>query len=158
MKVSEKVYDCFKICQAPISSFATREWGLLCYGEERSTYNQNRQRRMNKLKERRDEVAKKAFIMNVYPDKHQEYERRHTQLWPEMRQLIKDHGARSYSIFLDEETSQLFAYLEVEDEQRWQQAAATEINQKWWSYMADIMETNADDSPVAKDLHKVFEL
>ena len=101
---------------------------------------------------------KKAFMMKVYPDKQQEYEQRHVQLWPEMRQMLKEHGAISYSIFLEKETSQLFAYLEIEDEQRWRETAATEINQKWWSYMADLMETNADHSPVVTDLVSVFEL
>jgi len=102
--------------------------------------------------------VKKAFMMKVYPDKQQEYEQRHVQLWPEMRQMLKEHGAISYSIFLEKETSQLFAYLEIEDEQRWRETAATEINQKWWSYMADLMETNADHSPVVTDLVSVFEL
>ncbi|WP_330928067.1 L-rhamnose mutarotase [Enterococcus sp. BWB1-3] len=101
---------------------------------------------------------KKAFVMQVYPDKHQEYEQRHAQLWPEMRRMLNEHGATSYSIFLEKETSQLFAYLEIEDEQRWRETAAAEINQKWWEYMADIMETNEDHSPVAADLIKVFEL
>ena len=31
-------------------------------------------------------------------------------------------------------------------------------NRKWWDYMADIMETNPDNSPVAIDLHEVFHL
>ena len=37
--------------------------------------------------------------------------------------------AKSYQIFLDPETLALFGYLEIEDETRWQQLAATEINQ-----------------------------
>ncbi len=41
------------------------------------------------------------------------------------------HSTRgeSYQIFLDPETLALFGYLEIEDETRWQQLAATEINQ-----------------------------
>lgn len=101
---------------------------------------------------------KKGFIMQVYPDKQQEYEQRHAQLWPEMQQMLADHGAINYSIFLNKETSQLFAYLEVVDEQLWQETAGTKINQKWWEYMADIMKTNADHSPVVTDLLQVFDL
>jgi L-rhamnose mutarotase len=52
----------------------------------------------------------------------------------------------------------LFGYLEIEDETRWQQLAATEINQKWWQYMAELMETNPDDSPVTQELKEVFTL
>lgn len=32
------------------------------------------------------------------------------------------------------------------------------INRKWWDFMADIMETNPDNSPVSEDLHLVFHL
>lgn len=103
-------------------------------------------------------MIKKAFAMKIYPDKHEEYRRRHDELWPEMREMLKEHGAHQYSIFLDPETSKLFGYLEIEDEERWKETAATAINQKWWDYMADIMETNPDDSPVSKELVQVFEL
>ncbi len=36
--------------------------------------------------------------------------------------------------------------------------ATTPINQKWWKYMEDIMETNPDASPVSRELTPVFEL
>ena len=103
-------------------------------------------------------MIKKAFAMKIYPDKHEEYRKRHDELWPEMRAMLKEHGASQYSIFLDPETSELFGYLEIEDEERWSETAATAINLKWWHYMADIMETNTDDSPVSKELRHVFEL
>lgn len=103
-------------------------------------------------------MIKKAVRMHIFPDKHDEYKRRHDQLWPEMAQLLKDHGAHSYSIFLDEKTSDLFGYLEIEDEARWSAVAETELNRKWWAYMADIMDTNPDQSPVTTDLKQVFEL
>lgn len=103
-------------------------------------------------------MIKKAVRMKVYPDQHEEYKRRHDELWPEMEQMLKEHGALSYSIFLDPETSTLFGYLEIKDEALWSQTAQTEINKKWWDYMEDIMDTNSDNSPVAVDLLPVFEL
>lgn len=103
-------------------------------------------------------MIKKAFAMKIYSDQHEEYRRRHDELWPEMRDMLKEHGAIQYSIFLNSETSELFGYLEIEDEERWKETAATAINQNWWHYMADIMETNPDDSPVSKELKHVFEL
>ncbi len=103
-------------------------------------------------------MIKKAFCMQVYPDQHAEYQRRHEKLWPEMRQMLKEHGVIKYQIFLNTETSTLFGYLEIEDEARWEQIALTPINQKWWNYMEDIMETNPDCSPVTAELKKVFEL
>lgn len=103
-------------------------------------------------------MIKKAVRMKVYSDKHEEYKRRHDELWPEMEQMLKAHGAISYSIFLDVETSMLFGYLEIEDEERWALTAQTEINKRWWDYMEDIMDTNPDHSPIAVDLQPVFEL
>ena len=47
---------------------------------------------------------------------------------------------------------------EIEDEELWAKGADTAINRKWWDYMADIMETNPDNSPVCEDLKNVFHL
>ncbi len=96
--------------------------------------------------------------MKVYPDKHEEYERRHNEIWPEMVEELQKHGVINYSIFLQKETSQLFGYLEIEDEEKWSKMATTEINQKWWSFMEPVMETNPDKSPISTDLREVFHL
>ncbi|MGT2784254.1 L-rhamnose mutarotase [Streptococcus merionis] len=100
----------------------------------------------------------KAFRMVVYPEQHKEYEKRHKELWPELRQMLKNHGVKKYFIFLDKETSHLFAYAEIESEELWEKISSTEINQKWWRYMESIMETNSDSSPTSVDLRQVFEL
>ena len=60
--------------------------------------------------------------------------------------------------FLDRETLTLFGYIEIEDEALWAKGADTAINRKWWDDMADIMETNPDNSPVSVDLKTVFHL
>ena len=103
-------------------------------------------------------MIKKAFRMKVYPDQHAEYEKRHKELWPEMRQMLKEHGVKSYSIFLDKETSVLFAYAEIESEELWNQIAMTDINQKWWEFMEPVMETNPDKSSISQVLKQVFDL
>lgn len=103
-------------------------------------------------------MFKKAFKMKVYPEQQEEYEKRHNQLWPEMREMFAEYGAVNYSIFLDPDTNYLFGYLEIEDEKRWAESESTEINQKWWDYMEDIMETNPNNSSVSKNLKQVFEL
>ena len=103
-------------------------------------------------------MIKKAFRMKVYPDQHAEYEKRHKELWPEMRQMLKEHGVKSYSIFLDKETNVLFSYAEIESEELWNQIAMTDINQKWWEFMEPVMETNPDKSPISQILKQVFDL
>lgn len=100
----------------------------------------------------------KGFKMKLYPGKKEEYERRHNALWPEMRDMIHEYGGKNYTIFLDEETDTLFGYIELESEEKWAESANTEICRKWWHFMADIMETNPDESPVSIDLTNVFHL
>ncbi|WP_072992772.1 L-rhamnose mutarotase [Pseudozobellia thermophila] len=101
-------------------------------------------------------MIRKAFKMKVYRDKIDVYTQRHNPIWPELEAVLKEHGVHNYSIFLDAETDILFGYAEVESEEKWDAIADTEICRKWWGYMADLMETNEDDSPVSKDLEQVF--
>ncbi len=103
-------------------------------------------------------MVRKAFKMFLYPGMEEEYERRHNLLWDEMKDMIHEYGGRNYSIYLDKETHVLYGYLEVESEELWAKSADTFINRKWWDYMADIMETNEDNSPVCVDLTPVFHL
>jgi L-rhamnose mutarotase len=105
-----------------------------------------------------DTVIRKAFVMRVNPDRHDEYEKRHNPIWPELEAALKDHGVHNYSIFLDPDHSTLFAYAEIEDEERWNAIAQTDVCQKWWAHMGDIMPSNPDNSPVSKDLKEVFHI
>ena len=100
----------------------------------------------------------KGFKMKLYEGQEAEYEKRHNQLWPEMKDMIHEYGGKNYTIFLDKETLTLFGYIEIEDEERWAKGADTAINRKWWDFIADIMETNPDNSPVSIDLKEVFHL
>jgi L-rhamnose mutarotase len=100
----------------------------------------------------------KGFKMKLNEGQEAEYIRRHNELWPEMQDMLHAHGGKNYTIFLDRETNILFGYIEIEDEALWANAADTPINRKWWDFMADIMETNADNSPVSKNLLTVFHL
>ena len=100
----------------------------------------------------------KAFKMKLFEGMAEEYEKRHNALWPEMRDMIHEYGGRNYSIFLDRETNTLFGVLEIEDEARWAASANTAVCRRWWHFMADIMQTNPDESPVSVDLQTVFHL
>ena len=100
----------------------------------------------------------KSFKMKLYPGKKEEYRKRHNELWREMKDMIHEYGGKNYSIFLDEDTNVLYGYIEIEDELRWNASAETDICRKWWDFMADIMETNDDNSPKSKDLELMFHL
>jgi L-rhamnose mutarotase len=97
-----------------------------------------------------------GFKMKLNPGMKEEYRKRHGEIWPELVKLLKEAGIGNYSIFLDEETNTLFAYQEQSGESSSQDLGNTEIVKKWWKYMADIMETNPDNSPVSVPLEQVF--
>ena len=103
-------------------------------------------------------MIRKAFVMSVNPGAEAEYERRHNPIWPELEQILKDHGVHSYSIFLHPQTHQLFAFAEIENEARWAAIADTPECGRWWRHMAELMPHNSDASPVAAELKEVFYL
>jgi L-rhamnose mutarotase len=103
-------------------------------------------------------MIRKAFLMSVNEDSHEEYERRHRRIWDDLAAVLKDHGVSNYSIFLDESTSQLFGYAEIESEERWAAIASTDECRRWWAFMRDIMPSNADSSPVSVELKEVFHI
>ena len=99
-----------------------------------------------------------AFKMKLFPGFEAEYKKRHDEIWPELSALLKDTGVSEYSIFLDEETNSLFGFLKVTDKANLDTLPAQAIMKKWWAYMGDIMESNADNSPVSIPLTEVFYL
>lgn len=103
-------------------------------------------------------MIRKAFRMSVDPGQHAEYERRHRPIWQELEDVLIAHGVSTYSIFLDDDTGDLFGYVEIEDEARWAAVAETDVCRRWWRFMRDVMPSNADDSPVSHDLREVFHI
>lgn len=99
-----------------------------------------------------------AFKMKLNPGMREEYTKRHNEIWPELKKLLKDSGVSDYSIFLDEETNILYGVQKLSGEGSSQDLGQDPIVQKWWAYMADIMETNADNSPVTIMLDEVFHM
>ena len=87
-----------------------------------------------------------------------EYKRRHDELWPELKQLLKSSGVSEYYIFLDETTNNLFGVLKAADSKILDNLPAHPVMQKWWLYMKDIMESNQDNSPTSIPLKQVFYL
>ena len=99
-----------------------------------------------------------ASKMKLMKGCESEYKKRHDEIWPELKELLKQKGISEYSIFLDEQTMELFAYLTIKDSKVLDDLPAQAIMKKWWAYMKDIMETNDDNSPVSIPLKEVFYL
>jgi L-rhamnose mutarotase len=103
-------------------------------------------------------MSRIAFKMYLNEGQKAVYKKRHDEIWPELKKLLKDAGISEYSIFLDEETNVLFAFQKVSGEGNSQDLGQTEIVKKWWAFMADIMKANPDNSPVSVKLEEVFYL
>lgn len=99
-----------------------------------------------------------AFKMKLHLGQEAEYKRRHDALWPELETLLKETGISDYSIFLDKETGVLFGVLKIGSPTLLDELPQHPAMQRWWAYMADIMETNPNHSPVSIPLQEVFHL
>jgi L-rhamnose mutarotase len=86
-----------------------------------------------------------AFKMKLNAGKKEAYKKRHDDIWPELSALLKESGISD-------------AVQTVSGENSSQQIGQNKVLQRWWEYMADIMETNDDFSPVAKPLELVFHM
>ena len=115
---------------------------------------------MPRARARRDayHVIRKAFRASVFPGQHLEYERRHTPIWHELEEQLIRHGVRTYSIYLDPATNDLFGYVEVASEDQWAAISSTDVCRRWWRYMREVMPVRDDGSPVVADLREVFHL
>ena len=96
--------------------------------------------------------------MQLKPGVVAEYKKRHDELWPELAAELKAAGVSNYSIFLDEETLTLFAVQKLGAGNSATELPDSPIVRKWWDYMAPLMETQPDNSPVVKPLKEVFYL
>ncbi len=99
-----------------------------------------------------------AFTMKLKPGVAAEYQRRHDEIWPELSAALTDAGVRDYSIFLDHATNTLFAVQKRTVGHTADMLPGLSVVQRWWEYMADLMETNPNNSPVTGPLSRVFHL
>ena len=76
-------------------------------------------------------------VLQVKPERLDEYKERHRTVWPEMLAALRETGWGNYSLFLRED-GLLVGYLETEDFARARAGMAKrEINDRWQSEMKD---------------------
>lgn len=97
-----------------------------------------------------------AFRMRLKPGVVDEYRRRHDAIWPELSALLTESGIHDYSIFLDEETLSLFAVLKLADDNTRDTMPNHPVMQRWWAYMAPLMEVEPDNRPKEWPLPLIF--
>ena len=103
-------------------------------------------------------MRRKAFAMRLKPGCEREYKKRHDAIWPELKAELRKAGISNYSIYLDKKTNTLFAVQYLAEDATDKKLPHSPIIQKWWHMMADIMETNADESPVSDPLDEMFHM
>lgn len=101
-------------------------------------------------------MIRTAFAMKLKAGNEAEYKKRHDEIWPELEKLLRDSGVEEYYIYLDKDSGNLFAFQKLADPNETATLTEKAIIWKWWEYMADIMETNADNSPVVVPLTEVY--
>lgn len=97
-----------------------------------------------------------AFKMKLLPGFEAEYKKRHDEIWPELSELLHETGVSDYAIFLDNQTLDLLGVLKLAEGKTMDQLPAQPVMQKWWAYMADIMETLPGNEPLSVPLQEVF--
>jgi len=99
-----------------------------------------------------------GFRMQLNAGQALEYQRRHDEIWPELVDLLKNAGVSDYSIFLHEPTNSLFAVLRRTPEHTMDNLPLEPVMQKWWVYMADIMQSDENSEPVVESMERVFHM
>lgn len=103
-------------------------------------------------------MEKIAFTMTLLAGNEAEYKKRHDEIWPELVIELKNAGVSDYSIFHEPSSNTLFAVLKRTNNHKMDDLPLTPIVKKWWAFMSDIMETNADNSPIVTPIEQVFHL
>jgi L-rhamnose mutarotase len=109
-------------------------------------------------------MRRNAFAMRLKPGCAAEYKKRHDLIWPELKAELRKAGISDYSIYLDEKTNTLFAFQYLADDAFGGDDASggglaqTDVVKRWWHMMKDIMDTNADESPVSDPLREMFHM
>ena len=100
-----------------------------------------------------------CFLLQVRPDRVEEYRRRHAEVWPEMRDALRSAGWRDYSLFLADD-GQVVGYLECDDFEAARAAMeATGVDARWQEEMAELFDLGGEHADRAmRALPEIFHL
>jgi L-rhamnose mutarotase len=101
-----------------------------------------------------------CFLLQVRPDRLDEYRARHEAVWEDMLQALRETGWRNYSLFVRDD-GLLVGYLETDDFEAAQRGMEErEVNARWQAEMAEFFELPGDARPDTglQRLDEVFHL
>lgn len=101
-----------------------------------------------------------CFVLQVRPERIEEYKQRHAAVWPEMLDALRETGWRNYSLFLRPD-GLLVGYVETDDFERSRSdMGKREVNARWQSEMASFFMNPPGVAPdrAMAPLEEVFHL
>jgi L-rhamnose mutarotase len=103
-------------------------------------------------------MIRRSFRMKLKEGKIEEYKKRHDEIWPELSSTLASLGISNYSIYYDSKDNTLIEYMELTDENRFDELEEMDIVKKWNIYMQDLLITKSftDASAVVDELIEVF--
>ena len=103
-------------------------------------------------------MIRRSFRMTLKNGKYNEYKKKHDEIWPELSSALTLLGIRNYSIYFDLKDNTLIEYMELTNDNKFDQMEELEIVKKWNSYMADLLVTKSEKntSPIVDELVPVF--
>ncbi|MBO7148037.1 MAG: L-rhamnose mutarotase [Lentisphaeria bacterium] len=105
-------------------------------------------------------MIRKAFYMEVRPERLEEYTRAHNPIPQELEAVMKRHGIHNYSIYHHPGTNVMFGYMEIESEEEFAKVADYECAHKWWKQMTENLVCEYPGAPKAKEepMNEVFHM
>ena len=103
-------------------------------------------------------MIRRSFRMTLKEGKLEEYKRKHDEVWPEISEILTSSGVTNYSIYYDKKDNTLIEYMELTDDNTFDQMEELETIKKWNIFMKDLLVTKSEEdaSPVVDELLEVF--
>ena len=103
-------------------------------------------------------MIRRSFRMTLKEGKLEEYKRKHDEVWLEISEILTSSGVTNYSIYYDKKDNTLIEYMELTDDNTFDQMEELETIKKWNIFMKDLLVTKfeEDASPVVDELLEVF--
>ena len=84
-------------------------------------------------------MQRACFTFEIYPDKADEYKKRHDEIWPELVEEIQKAGLKNYSLF--RRGNQIIAYVEAHPDvaTAFGKIGSTDVNGRWAKWFEDVI-------------------
>ena len=103
-------------------------------------------------------MIRRSFKMTLKEGKLEEYKKKHDEIWPELTDVLTSLGITNYSIYFNSKDNTLIEYMELTDDNKFDQMEDIDIVKKWNIYMKDLLviKSPTDASPIVDELIEVF--